>query len=73
MAASAGTTGISQARVLDLSGVPLGELSGVDGLSTALASLRRQLARTAAPLCSGDVSPPCQGSPSARPGTGNES
>lgn len=41
-------------HLLDLSGIPLGELGKVDGLSLALASLRGQLTHVAAPLCQGE-------------------
>lgn len=75
----AGTSGtlepqLLEPRLLDLSGVPLGELGAVRGLPAALASLRRELAHTAAPLCSTDSDPRhCPSSLVEQAGSGHES
>jgi hypothetical protein len=72
MADIAGTTEMLRPHLLDLSGVPLGELGGVNGLSVALTSLQRQLAHTAAPLCSGERTKPCGSELMEQVGSGHE-
>jgi hypothetical protein len=73
MVETVGTTEFRQPHLLDLSGVPLDELGGVDGLSTALASLRGQLAYTAAPLSQTGMTARCGGHLLTQPGSSHES
>ncbi|MEW2031007.1 hypothetical protein AB0901_10905 [Streptomyces roseifaciens] len=70
-AGSAGTRTPRSLRsdLVDLSSVSLDELGEVSGLPEALAALQDRLAESSAPLCQGEMTPPCGSAPWTQSGS----
>ncbi|MFI8088770.1 hypothetical protein ACIF9R_10690 [Streptomyces sp. NPDC086080] len=58
---------VVRTHLIDLSTVPLDELTDVDGLARALAGLRSQLTHAEAPLCQGQRPSCAAGATGRRP------
>lgn len=62
------TNGSMRSDLIDLSGVALDELRGVDGLRAALNALQESLSDAPAPLCESTMAAFCESAPQGLPG-----